>query len=87
MLCCLGLFGGLALGSFLGGPWSVIAPIAGFGLGLIADVKLMGHGFSHTHEKLEPTAPNREDKGSELPPRDAADLELRHNDESVSNGN
>lgn len=41
MLCCLGLFGGLAVGQSLGGPWTVIAPAAGFGVGLLADMKLM----------------------------------------------
>lgn len=41
MLCCVGLFGGLAVGQALGGPWTVIAPVAGFGIGFIADMKLM----------------------------------------------
>lgn len=41
MLCCVGLFGGLAVGQSLGGPWTVIAPAAGFGIGLVADMKLM----------------------------------------------
>lgn len=41
MLCCVGLFGGLAVGQSLGGPWTVIAPAAGFGIGLLADMKLM----------------------------------------------
>lgn len=41
MLCCLGLFGGLAVGQSLGGPWTVIAPAAGFAVGLAADMKLM----------------------------------------------
>jgi YHS domain-containing protein len=46
MLCCLGLFVGFALGSVLGGPWAFIAPIMGFGLGFLGDIKLMhgGHG-------------------------------------------
>jgi hypothetical protein len=44
MLCCVGLFGGYAVGQYLGGPWTVIAPAAGFGIGLVADMKLMkGH--------------------------------------------
>ncbi|MEM2911663.1 MAG: YHS domain-containing protein [Candidatus Bathyarchaeia archaeon] len=54
MLCCLGLFAGVAIGSYLGGPWTIIAPAMGFGLGLIGDMKLMrgshkgheGHGGS-----------------------------------------
>jgi len=48
MLCCVGLIGGFAVGQSLGGPWTFIAPAAGFGIGLIADMKLMkgfhGHG-------------------------------------------
>lgn len=44
MLCCVGLIGGFAVGQSLGGPWTFIAPAAGFGIGLIADMKLMkGH--------------------------------------------
>jgi hypothetical protein len=48
MLCCLGLFGGLAVGQSLGGPWTVVAPAAGFAVGLAADMKLMKgmHGRS-----------------------------------------
>ena len=43
MLCCAGLIGGLAVGQSLGGPWTYIAPVAGFGIGLLGDMKLMGH--------------------------------------------
>lgn len=44
MLCCVGLFGGFAVGQYLGGPWTYIAPAAGFGIGLMADMKFMkGH--------------------------------------------
>lgn len=44
MICCLGLFAGIAVGSAIGGPWTFIAPATGFGLGLMADTKLMrGH--------------------------------------------
>ena len=44
MLCCIGLIGGVAVGQALGGPWTLIAPAAGFGIGLVADMKLMkGH--------------------------------------------
>lgn len=42
MICCLGLFAGFAVGSAIGGPWTIIAPATGFGLGLAADMKLMG---------------------------------------------
>jgi len=44
MLCCVGLIGGLAVGQSLGGPWTYIAPAAGFGIGLVADMKFM-HGM------------------------------------------
>lgn len=41
MLCCVGLIGGMAVGQSLGGPWTYIAPAAGFGIGLVADMKFM----------------------------------------------
>ncbi len=44
MLCCVGLIGGMAVGQSLGGPWTYIAPAAGFGIGLLADMKFM-HGM------------------------------------------
>ena len=44
MMCCVGLIGGAVVGQALGGPWTYIAPAAGFGLGLVADMKMMnGH--------------------------------------------
>lgn len=50
MLCCVGLFGGLAVGQYLGGPWTVVAPAAGFGIGFLADMKLM----KGMHKRAEP---------------------------------
>ena len=52
MLCCVGLIGGLAVGQSLGGPWTLIAPAAGFGIGFVADMKLMKgmHGKGAQHE-------------------------------------
>jgi len=50
MLCCVGLFGGFAVGQYLGGPWTFAAPAAGFGLGLVADMKMM----KGMHKKAEP---------------------------------
>ena len=44
MLCCVGLIGGFAVGQYLGGPWTFIAPAAGFAIGLAGDMKFMkGH--------------------------------------------
>lgn len=53
MLCCAGLIGGLAVGQYLGGPWTFIAPAAGFGIGLVGDMKLMKghHRLGDEHEK------------------------------------
>ena len=53
MLCCLGLVAGFAVGSALGGPWALIAPIAGLGLGLIGDLTLIKHGLHSTHKNAE----------------------------------
>jgi len=52
MLCCVGLIGGMAVGQALGGPWTYIAPAAGFGIGLVADMKFMKgmHGGGGKHE-------------------------------------
>lgn len=52
MLCCVGLIGGLAVGQSLGGPWTYIAPAAGFGIGLLADMKFMKgmHGGGSKHD-------------------------------------
>lgn len=41
MLCCIGLFGGIAVGQSLGGHWTFTAPAVGFGLGFYVDMKLM----------------------------------------------
>jgi YHS domain-containing protein len=41
MLCCVGLVGGMAVGGYMGGPWTFIAPAAGFGIGLVGDMKFM----------------------------------------------
>ncbi len=44
MLCCFGLFLGYAVGSWLGGPWTLIGPASGFIMGFIGDMKLLrGH--------------------------------------------
>jgi len=45
MLCCLGLVAGFAAGAALGGPWTFLAPIAGFGLGLMGDMTLIRRGL------------------------------------------
>jgi len=53
MLCCLGLVAGLAVGSALGGPWALIAPVAGLSLGLIGDLTLIKHGLHNIHKNVE----------------------------------
>ena len=53
MLCCAGLFGGLYVGQQLGGPWIYIAPAAGFGLGLIGDMKFMHKSHKHSAKDTE----------------------------------
>jgi hypothetical protein len=62
MLCCVGLVGGLAVGQSLGGPWTFIAPAAGFGIGLVADMKFMkGH-----HKKADqPGTADRAEKDTD----------------------
>ncbi len=47
MLCCVGLFAGLFIGQYLGGPWTFVAPILGFGLGLVGDRKFMHKYHAH----------------------------------------
>lgn len=47
MLCCVGLIGGMAIGQSMGGPWTYIAPAAGFGIGLVADMKFMHRMHEH----------------------------------------
>ncbi|HEX5611097.1 MAG TPA: hypothetical protein VFX67_00470 [Burkholderiales bacterium] len=49
------------MGQYLGGPWTVVAPAAGFGIGLLADMRLMKgmHGRSDAqHRPNEPQAAN-----------------------------
>jgi len=53
MLCCLGLVAGFAVGSALGGPWALIAPVAGLGLSLIGDLALIKHGLHGIHKNAE----------------------------------
>ena len=50
MLCCVGLIGGMAVGQALGGPWTYIAPAAGFAVGLAGYMKFM-KGF---HKQEDP---------------------------------
>ena len=53
MLCCVGLFGGLYIGQQLGGNWIYIASAAGFGLGLLGDMKLMHKSHKHSAKKAD----------------------------------
>jgi len=68
MLCCVGLFGGLAVGQALGGPWTYIAPAAGFGIGLVADMKFM----HRMHNKGGQQHTAMEARNEVAPVRDAA---------------
>ena len=54
MLCCVGLIGGAAVGQAMGGPWTWVGPAAGFGIGLVADMKMMK---GHAKADAEPKAP------------------------------
>ena len=60
MLCCVGLIGGLAVGQSLGGPWTYIAPAAGFGIGLVADMKFM----HRMHANPKPPQTNHKVEGA-----------------------
>lgn len=65
MLCCVGLFAGLAVGQYLGGIWTLVAPGAGFVIGLAGDMKVMGgcwmpghrHDGTHDGKPGEPQEP------------------------------
>jgi len=43
----------------LGGPWTLIAPAAGFGIGLVADMKFM-HGHHHGTTRRDPAGQAKE---------------------------
>ena len=74
MLCCVGLIAGAAVGQSLGGPWTVIAPAAGFGIGLVADMKFM-HGHHKKADQRETELRPQKDtdavRGMEVDERDA----------------
>ena len=59
MLCCAGLIGGMVVGQYLGGPWTVIAPAAGFGIGLAADMKFMNRCHMSGSGRRHETKPQR----------------------------
>jgi hypothetical protein len=46
----------------MGDPWTYIAPAAGFGVGLLADMKYMHKTHKDPHEKTE------NDESHDLPP-------------------
>lgn len=73
MLCCVGLFGGVAVGQALGGPWAFIAPAAGFGIGLVADMKMMkGHHQKAATERAKTALRAKADADPEAPNQGAA---------------
>ncbi len=41
MFCCAGLIAGLLIGQYLGGIWTLLAPVLGFVFGLIIDIKFL----------------------------------------------
>ena len=53
MLCCLRLVTGFAAGVVLGGPSVFLAPIAGFGLGLIGEFALIRRDLHGIHKNAE----------------------------------
>lgn len=53
MLCCLGIVAGFAAGSVLGGPWTFLAPVKGFGLGLIGDMMMIRRGLRSIRSNAE----------------------------------
>lgn len=71
MLCCVGLFGGLAVGQSMGGPWTYIAPAAGFGIGFLADMKLM----KGMHGKAAPQPKQAESLQEAPPPQEIQAIE------------
>ena len=60
MLCCIGLVAGFAIGAAIGGPWTFLAPFAGFGLGLIGDLTLIRHGLHGIQKNTEKWLRRRE---------------------------
>jgi hypothetical protein len=61
MLCCAGLIGGMVVGQYLGGPWTVIAPAAGFGIGLAADMRFMKRCHMSQRAPHEARPPSKPD--------------------------
>jgi hypothetical protein len=76
LICCLGLYAGVYVGSILGGPWTIIAPMLGFGLGLVGDSKLMGNRSCHqgdmekSTDSITPELEDREDQDVVIHPHD-----------------
>ena len=79
MLCCVGLFGGLAVGQMLGGPWTIIAPAAGFGIGFLADMKLMkGLHKKADHPDTGLRAPGDPNPVRDMEVMEVVESEVRH---------
>lgn len=51
MICCIGLYAGMFIGSVLGGPWRIIAPAIGFGVGLYGDRAMMNRNRQKRPER------------------------------------
>ncbi len=80
MLCCVGLFGGYAVGQSLGGHWTITAPAIGFGLGFYGDMKFMHRKSSpNSNQKSKmpccDSSPKREK--TENPPLQDSDIKTK----------
>ena len=72
MMCCVGLFGGLAVGQALGGPWTFVAPAAGFAVGLVGDMKMMKGHQKADAQQAQSELRARADAGAGAPDQGAA---------------
>lgn len=81
MLCCAGLIGGVVVGQYLGGPWTVVAPAAGFAIGLAADMKFMKGchmgASGHPHESRPEATPG----AAQVPRMEAAERKVQRHEE------
>ena len=84
MFCCVGLIGGSAVGQVLGGPWTVIAPAAGFAIGLVADMKFM-KGM-HKHGSGPDTGERSRADADPLRPMASDECKVQHQLQHIGKG-